>query len=160
MHTAWVNGVCVSRDGLLTCLGCIPASRFFNFHFNIFLDQVSFLAIPLSWLVFWAFTQGDLLLRWKPKQQGEPRWRLWYEKSKQHLVLKRCHYRGRMRDTIQQTGDWFTRRQPDWCLCRILHLQGCYHVKVKPLEYLYQWGVDLITGKHSTKMSKTFHLKM
>lgn len=28
MHTACEWMVCVSRDGLLTCLGCIPASRF------------------------------------------------------------------------------------------------------------------------------------
>lgn len=125
--------VCVSHDGLLTCLGCISTSRFFNFHLNIFLGQVSSVSIPLRRLVFWAFTQGDQLQRWKLKQ-GESPLPLWFKKSDQHSVLKLCHFRGRVRKTIQQTGSWLIRRQPDWCLCRILHLQGCYQSEGEAFE--------------------------
>lgn len=145
--------VYVSHDGLVTCLECISASRFVNFLFSIFLNQVSFLSVPHRRLVFWAFSQGDQLHRWKRKQRGEPRLRLWYEKIEQHSILKLCHFRGRARKTIQQTGDWFIRRQPDWWP------EGDFTSARLLSERRWSlWNVFIATGEESTPLEVNIHL--
>lgn len=145
--------VCVSHDGLLTSLGCISTSRFFNFHLNIFLGQVSSLSIPLRRLVFWAFTQGDQLQRWKLKQ-GESPLRLWFEKSDQHSVLKLCHFRGRVRKN--NTAD---RRLTHKKTARLMFVQDFTSARLLSEWRWSLWNVFSAASEESTPLEAKFQLK-